>query len=215
MMVPYICIQSQQHAQPQLLTRFAAKSQKFPWINYNKYITVDKWYSSVYLNPELDQETYLFSASSQTELEDLGMLCIQLATKVLFHCGFHTKKTLRWVALSLSWPLVPVFICGLQSPVLMKSWEHKHWCKRLFVLLAKIFLPGVQPMTGLKHYTRTYCTAAGYGDGLWTLCLYSTERDFVNTSWSLPPLRWSSVVWHFMLCLLLSYAYEFKNVKLP
>ena len=56
-------------------------------------------------------------------------------------------------------------------------------------LLTKIFPPGVQPMTGLKHYTRTYCTAAGYGDGLWTLCLYSTERDFVNTSWSLPLLR--------------------------
>lgn len=34
------------------------------------------------------------------------------------------------------------------------------------VLLVKIFSPGVQRMTGLKHYTRTSCTAAGYGGGL-------------------------------------------------
>ena len=31
----------------------------------------------------------------QGELEELGMLCVKLATKFLFHCGFHTKKTLR------------------------------------------------------------------------------------------------------------------------
>ena len=57
------------------------------------------------------------------------------------------------------------------------------------LLLAKISFPAVQQMTGLRHYTHTYCTAVGYGDGLWTLCLYSTERDFVNTSWSHPLLR--------------------------
>ena len=32
--------------------------------------------------------------AAQAELEDLGMLCIQLATKFLLHCGIHTKKTL-------------------------------------------------------------------------------------------------------------------------
>ena len=36
--------------------------------------------------------------SLQSDLEDLGMLCVQLATKFLFHCGFHTKKTLRLVS---------------------------------------------------------------------------------------------------------------------
>ena len=70
------------------------------------------------------------------------MLCIQLATKVLFHCGFHTKKTLRWAALSLSWPLVPVFICGLQSPVLMKTWEHKHGARDRLYYLQKFSLQG-------------------------------------------------------------------------
>jgi len=33
--------------------------------------------------------------AAQAELEDLGLLCIQLATEFLFHCDLHTKKTLR------------------------------------------------------------------------------------------------------------------------
>ncbi len=33
----------------------------------------------------------------QAELEALGLRCVQLATTFLFHCGFHTKKTLRLV----------------------------------------------------------------------------------------------------------------------
>ena len=32
--------------------------------------------------------------AAQAELEDLGMLCIQLASKILFHCGIHIKKKL-------------------------------------------------------------------------------------------------------------------------
>ena len=35
--------------------------------------------------------------SLQAEMEKLGLQCVQLATTFLFHCGLHTKKTLRFI----------------------------------------------------------------------------------------------------------------------
>lgn len=32
---------------------------------------------------------------SQENFEKLGMLCVQLVSRFLFHSGFHTKKMLR------------------------------------------------------------------------------------------------------------------------
>jgi len=43
----------------------------------------------------LDMDVNLVSvAAVQAELEELGMWCIQLATKFLFHRDFYSKKTL-------------------------------------------------------------------------------------------------------------------------
>ena len=44
---------------------------------------------------DMECEPIVFVAAAQAELEDLDMLYIQLASKFLFHCDFHSKKTLR------------------------------------------------------------------------------------------------------------------------
>ena len=43
----------------------------------------------------------------QLEMEKLGLQCVQLATTFLFHCGIHTKKTLRLVTQAMSAHCLP------------------------------------------------------------------------------------------------------------
>ena len=60
------------------------KESKFPWINYHRYITVDKLYLSVYLNPELEQETLKFE---------------------LIFCLWLRLNLRTWACCVSSWPL--------------------------------------------------------------------------------------------------------------
>lgn len=49
-----------------------------------------------YIRMQVEQSSLTNTAA---ELEELGLLCVQIVTKFLFHCGFHTKKTLRGPAI--------------------------------------------------------------------------------------------------------------------
>ncbi|XP_064393950.1 probable ubiquitin carboxyl-terminal hydrolase FAF-X [Halichondria panicea] len=66
-----------------------------------------------YIRAQLEQDP-----SKTAELESLGLRCVQLATTFLFHCGFHTKKTLRGPASDWYEAI---------QPYLMYSMNIRHW----------------------------------------------------------------------------------------
>ena len=59
-------------------------------------------------------------------MEELGLLCVQIVTKFLFHCGFHTKKTLRYLCFKICLELVGAMMLVLYRGPAMEWYEALH-----------------------------------------------------------------------------------------
>ena len=135
------------------------------------------------------------------------MQCIQLVSKFLFHTGFHTKKTLRYVGV--------VILCGrgyiVQQVGITQQYVLVYIVQVLLFLIiyySNVSSPittGVQPMNGLMPSTPTYTTVHPLEDGSVRRCFSVTLTDYASLYWShlRPRWVWSSGCGHCYNCICL------------